>query len=60
MGGRYRYDFPADHGAGAELARQHSTAVLDWMLLRASGREEENDVGRYTDTAHQLESLPLR
>ena len=36
------------------------TAVLDWMLLRASGREEGNYVGRYTDTARQLESLPLR
>ena len=36
------------------------TAVLDWTLLRASGREEGNYVGRYTDTAHQLETLPLR
>ena len=36
------------------------TAVLDWTLLRASGREEGNYVGRYTDTARQLESLPLR
>ena len=36
------------------------TAVLDWMLLRASGREEGNYVGRYTDTARQLESMPLR
>ena len=35
-------------------------AVRDWMLLRASGREEGNYVGRYTDTAHQLERLPLR
>ncbi|MET4075211.1 hypothetical protein [Hymenobacter sp. UYCo722] len=31
------------------------TAVLDWTLLRASGREEGNYVGRYTDTARQLE-----
>ena len=36
------------------------TAVLDWTLLRASGREEGNYVGRYTDTARQLESMPLR
>ena len=36
------------------------TAVLDWMLLRASGREEGNYVGRYTDTARQLENMPLR
>ena len=36
------------------------TAVLDWTLLRASGREEGNYVGRYTDTARQLESLPWR
>ena len=36
------------------------TAVLDWTLLRASGREEGNYVGRYTDTARQLERLPLR
>ena len=31
------------------------TAVVDWTLLRASGREEGNYVGRYTDTARQLE-----
>ena len=36
------------------------TAVLNWTLLRASGREEGNYVGRYTDTARQLESMPLR
>ena len=36
------------------------TAVFDWTLLRAGGREEGNYVGRYTDTARQLERLPLR
>ena len=36
------------------------TAVVDWTLLRASGREEGNYVGRYTDTARQLEGLRLR
>ncbi|MFC6225534.1 hypothetical protein ACFP2F_19970 [Hymenobacter artigasi] len=36
------------------------TAVVDWTLLRASGREEGNYVGRYTDTAHQLEGMRLR
>ena len=36
------------------------TAVVDWTLRRASGREEGNYVGRYTDTAHQLEGLRLR
>ncbi|HEX8504580.1 MAG TPA: hypothetical protein VF630_04365 [Hymenobacter sp.] len=36
------------------------TAVLDWTLLRASGREEGNYVGRYTETARQLEGLRLR
>lgn len=36
------------------------TAVLDWTLLRASGREEGNYVGRYIDTSRQLESMPLR
>ncbi|WP_152560103.1 hypothetical protein [Hymenobacter sp. IS2118] len=35
-------------------------AVVDWTLLRASGREEGNYVGRYRDTALQLESLPFR
>jgi hypothetical protein len=35
-------------------------AVVDWTLLRASGREEGNYVGRYTDTARQLENLPFR
>ena len=35
-------------------------AVVDWTLLRASGREEGNYVGRYTDTARQLEGLRLR
>jgi len=36
------------------------TAVVDWTLLRASGREEGNYVGRYTDMARQLEGLRLR
>ncbi|WP_210514032.1 hypothetical protein [Hymenobacter terricola] len=36
------------------------TAVVDWLLLRASGREEGNYVGRYTDTARQMEGLRLR
>jgi hypothetical protein len=36
------------------------TAVVDWTLRRASGREEGNYVGRYLDTARQLESLPFR
>jgi hypothetical protein len=36
------------------------TAVVDWTLLRASGREEGNYVGRYTETAHQVEGMRLR
>ena len=36
------------------------TAVVDWTLLRASGREEGNYVGRYTDTARQMEGMRLR
>jgi len=36
------------------------TAVLDWTLLRASGREEGNYVGKFLDTTLDLESLPLR
>ncbi len=36
------------------------TAVVDWTLLRASGREEGNFVGRYLDTSRQLENMPLR
>lgn len=36
------------------------TAVVDWTLLRASGREEGNYVGRYADTAHQVEGMRLR
>jgi len=36
------------------------TAVVDWTLLRASGREEGNYVGRYTDMARQVERLRLR
>ncbi len=35
-------------------------AVVDWTLLRAGGREEGNYVGRYRDTARQLENLPFR
>ncbi|WP_046245293.1 hypothetical protein [Hymenobacter terrenus] len=35
-------------------------AVLDWTLLRASGREEGNYVGRHLDTSRQLENMPLR
>ena len=35
-------------------------AVVDWTLLRASGREEGNYVGRYTDTARQVEGMRLR
>ncbi len=35
-------------------------AVVDWTLLRASGREEGNYVGRYADTARQVERLRLR
>lgn len=34
-------------------------AVVDWTLLRASGREEGNYVGRYTDTARQVEGMRL-
>jgi hypothetical protein len=34
--------------------------VVDWTLLRASGREEGNYVGRYIDTSKQMESLPFR
>jgi hypothetical protein len=36
------------------------TAAVDWTLVRASGREEGNYVGRYVDTSRQLERLPLR
>ena len=36
------------------------TAVVDWTLLRASGREEGNYVGRYNETAQQVEGLRLR
>ena len=36
------------------------TAVVDWTLLRASGREEGNYVGRYIDTSRQMENLPFR
>ncbi|MDO7850380.1 hypothetical protein [Hymenobacter convexus] len=36
------------------------TAVVDWTLLRASGRQEGNYVGRYIDTSRQMENLPFR
>ena len=36
------------------------TAVVDWTLLRASGREEGNYVGKFLDTTRQLERMPLR
>ena len=36
------------------------TAVVDWTLLRASGREEGNYVGRYIDTSRQVEHMPFR
>lgn len=36
------------------------TAVMDWTLLRASGREEGNYVGKYLDTSRQLSNLRLR
>ncbi|MBF9223804.1 hypothetical protein [Hymenobacter ruricola] len=36
------------------------TAVVDWTLLRANGREEGNYVGRYIDTSRQLENMPFR
>ena len=53
---------PADGAAPAEpLPVSFSEmAVVDWTLLRASGREEGNYVGRHLDTARQLERLPLR
>ena len=35
-------------------------AVIDWTLLRASGREEGNYVGRYIDTARQVAGMRLR
>lgn len=35
-------------------------AVLDWTILAANGREEGNFVGKYLDTARQLEALPFR
>ncbi|GAB3586186.1 hypothetical protein GCM10027345_35350 [Hymenobacter daeguensis] len=35
-------------------------AVVDWTLLRASGREEGNYVGRYIDTSKQVENMPFR
>ncbi len=36
------------------------TAVVDWTLLRASGREEGNYVGRYNKTAAQVAGMRLR
>ncbi len=36
------------------------TAVVDWMLLRASGREEGNYVGRYLEVDQRLGGLQLR
>jgi hypothetical protein len=36
------------------------SAVVDWTILRTDGREEGNYVGRYLDTAQQLEGLRLR
>lgn len=36
------------------------TAVVDWTLLRASGREEGNYVGRYLDVDQRLGGLQLR
>ena len=36
------------------------TAVVDWTLLRASGREEGNYVGRYNETAQQVQGMRLR
>ena len=36
------------------------TAVVDWTLLRASGREEGNYVGRYNETAAQVAGMRLR
>ena len=35
-------------------------AVVDWTMLRASGREEGNYVGRFNETSRQLENMPLR
>lgn len=35
-------------------------AVLDWTILAANGREEGNFVGKYLDTARQLENMPFR
>lgn len=35
-------------------------AVLDWTFLAANGREEGNFVGKYLDTARQLENMPFR
>jgi hypothetical protein len=36
------------------------SAVLDWIIVRANGREEGNYVGRYLETAQQIEDLPFR
>jgi hypothetical protein len=36
------------------------TAVIDWTLLRASGREEGNYVGRYLEVDQRVGGLQLR
>lgn len=36
------------------------TAVIDWTLLRAGGREEGNYVGKHLETTRQLERMSLR
>jgi len=52
---------PAGTGPGEPVPVSFpETAVVDWTLLRASGREEGNYVGRFLDTAHQMEGLRLR
>ena len=50
---------PADAGDPVPVTFPE-TAVVDWTLLRASGREEGNYVGRYNDTSRQVENIPLR
>ncbi len=53
---------PADAAPKAEPTPVSfpETAVVDWTLLRASGREEGNYVGRYIDTSRQVENMPFR
>jgi hypothetical protein len=36
------------------------SAALDWTILRADGREEGNFVGRYLETAEQVQAMQLR